>query len=57
MMKIRSGLKTGKVVGETVKKMCQATGLDRCAEKYAQATGKDCGCAKRKAILDILFPW
>ncbi len=56
MLKIRSGLKAGQRIGDAFEKLCQATGLDHCAEKYTQQTGKDCGCAKRHALLDQLFP-
>lgn len=56
-MKIRSGIKIGKLVGEMVEKMCRVAGLDSCAKQYEQAIGKECGCKKRKAILDRLFPW
>jgi hypothetical protein len=57
MNKIRTGLKAGRLVGDTFEKLCKATGLDRCAAKYTQQIGKDCGCAKRKTILDKLFPF
>jgi hypothetical protein len=57
MIKIRTGLKAGKLVGDTLERLGKATGLDKCAEKYTQQTGKDCGCAKRKTILDKLFPF
>jgi hypothetical protein len=57
MIKIRTGLKAGKLVSQAVEKFCQVTGLAKCADKYTQQTGKDCGCDKRKQILDQVFPF
>ena len=55
-MKIRSGLKAGKRLGDWVAQACQATGITASANKYTQVTGKDCSCAKRKEILNQLTP-
>jgi len=55
MMKIRTGIRVGKIASDAFEKFCRVTGLDKCAEKYTQQTGKDCGCAKRKTILDKVF--
>ena len=57
MIKVRTGLKAGKLIGDTLEKFFKAIGLDKRAEKYTQQTGKDCGCAKRKAIFDKLLPF
>jgi hypothetical protein len=57
MILVHTGLKAGKLVGEAVEKIFKTIGLDQRAEKYTQQTGNDCGCEKRKAILDKLCPF
>lgn len=44
-------------LGDTVEKIAKATGLDKVAQVYTKVTGKDCGCAKRKAALNQAVPY
>ena len=53
-MKIRSGFKVGKLLGDWVAQVCQAAGVTESAHKYEQVTGKTCGCEKRQEILNRL---
>ncbi len=46
-----------KGVGDTVEKIAVKTGLSKITEAYTKNTGKDCGCNKRKNILNQLFPY
>ncbi len=48
-MKTKSSLKAGKLVGNSV--------LDKLSQKYTAQTGQDCGCEKRHAVVDKLFPF
>jgi hypothetical protein len=40
--------------GDTVAKFTEATGIDKAVKFIA---GKDCGCDKRKEVLNKLFPY
>jgi hypothetical protein len=49
---------TSKGLGDTIAKFTEATGLDKLAEKAAQAVGKkDCGCKRRQEKLNELVPY
>ncbi|MBN1486164.1 MAG: hypothetical protein JW981_00905 [Anaerolineae bacterium] len=56
-MKTKTHIKAGKLIGDTFARFTHATGMDRLAEKYTEKTGRDCGCDKRRVILDKLFPF
>ena len=43
--------------GDTVEKFTHKTGLNKIAEAYTKVTGKDCGCSKRKDLLNKIFPY
>jgi len=44
--------------GDTIAKITHATGLDKVADKVAKMAGKeDCGCGRRKDILNEMFPY
>ena len=43
-----------KGLGDTVEKITKATGIDKAVKFIA---GEDCGCDKRKDILNNLFPY
>ncbi len=53
---IRTGLHAGKGLGDRIADFTHATGLDKIAEYYTQATGKDCGCSQRQAWLNKICP-
>ena len=44
-------------LGDTVQKIATAVGADKVAKAYEKATGKDCGCSKRKDALNNAFPY
>ena len=44
-------------LGDTVEKITTATGIKKVVDTVAKATGKDCGCNKRKDALNRLFPY
>ena len=46
-----------KGLGDTVEKFTKATGIKRVVDKVAKATGKDCGCSKRKTALNHKYPY
>jgi len=39
-------------LGDTIEKITKATGIKTVVDNIAKATGKDCGCGKRKADLN-----
>lgn len=46
-----------KGLGDTIEKVTTATGIKKAVELVAKATGKDCGCKKRKDTLNRMFPY
>ena len=46
-----------KGLGDTIEKVTTATGIKKVVETVAKATGKDCGCEKRKDALNRAFPY
>jgi hypothetical protein len=44
-------------LGDTVQKITTVTGIRKVVETVAKATGKDCGCNKRKEALNRAFPY
>lgn len=44
-------------LGDTVEKITTVTGIRKVVETVAKATGKDCGCHKRKDALNRAFPY
>jgi hypothetical protein len=55
----RAGLPTmpSEGVGDTLKKVADATGLSHLARLYERATGRPCGCAQRQTKLNEMFPY
>ena len=49
--------KKSKGLGDSIERLTKATGIKKVVEKVAKATGKDCGCNKRKETLNRLFPY
>lgn len=41
-----------KGLGDTIEKVTTATGIKKVVDAVAKATGKDCGCGKRKEALN-----
>jgi hypothetical protein len=46
-----------KGLGDTVEKITTITGIKGIVDRVAQATGKDCGCNKRKEALNKIMPY
>jgi hypothetical protein len=46
-----------KGLGDTVEKITTATGIKKIVEAGAKVLNKDCGCSKRKALLNDKFPY
>ena len=65
MNKVISYLETGKTqlkmkskgLGDTVEKITVATGIKKVVDNVSKATGKDCGCGKRKEKLNKWLPY
>jgi hypothetical protein len=56
-MKVRTEIKVGSGLGDTIEDIIHISGLDRFAKFYTQISGNDCGCQKRKKSLNqIQFP-
>jgi hypothetical protein len=55
-MHVRTDLKAGQGLGDTVADLAHITGMDQLAKLYEQTTGKDCGCQDRRQVLNQLFP-
>jgi len=41
-----------KGLGDTIEKITTATGIKKVVDTVSKATGKDCGCGKRKEALN-----
>lgn len=53
-----TGVKRGSVgLGDTIEKITTATGVKKVVDTVSKATGKDCGCGKRKDALNRMFPY
>lgn len=55
-MRLRTGIKAGKGLGDAIADLSHLTGIDRIANYYEKVTGKDCGCAQRQVTLNRLVP-
>ena len=54
-MKVRTGLKVGAGLGDTVAEIAHVTGMDTLAKTYEQVTGNSCGCKERQEKLNQIF--
>jgi len=46
-----------KGLGDTVERFTKATGIKNLVDKVTEFTGKDCGCKKRKNLLNKIFSY
>ena len=46
-----------KGLGDTIEKITKATGIKKVVQQVSKATGKDCGCNKRRDTLNRVFPY
>ena len=44
-------------LGDTIEKITKATGIKKVVDTVSKATGKDCGCGKRRDSLNRVFPY
>lgn len=44
-------------LGDTVAKVARVSGIERAVKWLERATGKPCGCAERRALLNRLVPY
>lgn len=44
-------------LGDTIERVTTVTGIKAVVDAIADKTGKDCGCAKRKELLNQKFPY
>ena len=51
------GTKTIKGLGDLIETVTTFTGIKAATEAVSKATGKDCGCAKRRDALNERFPF
>ena len=49
--------KKSKGLGDSIEKFTKATGIKKVVDKVSEVTGKDCGCNKRRDILNKRFPY
>ena len=50
-------VKVDRGLGDTIERITTATGIKTVVDAIAEKTGKDCGCAKRKELLNQKFPY
>jgi len=43
--------------GDSIERFTKATGIKKVVDTVVKATGKDCGCNKRKDALNRAFPY
>ena len=55
-MKVRTDIKTGRGLGDTVADLAHITGMDKVAQFYERVTGKSCGCDQRRETLNQVLP-
>jgi len=48
---------TSRLMGDAVEKVTKATGVKYVVDRVSKATGKDCGCGRRKDSLNRQFPF
>ena len=44
-------------LGDTIEEIPRATRIKNIVDHISNKTGKDCGCAKRQAALNKMFPY
>ena len=50
-------VKRSEGVGDTIEKITTFTGIKAVVDTISKITGKDCGCAENKVILNQMFPY
>jgi len=44
-------------LGDSIEKFTTTTGIKKVVDAISKKVGKDCGCKKRKAVLNKKFPY
>jgi len=44
-------------LGDSIEKITKATGIKKVVDEVSKRTGRDCGCQKRKEMLNKKFPY
>ena len=44
-------------LGDSIERFAQTTGIKKIVDTVSKVTGKDCGCGKRKEMLNKKFPY
>lgn len=44
-------------LGDTITKIAEAVGANKITEAYTKVTGRDCGCNKRRTLLNQIMPY
>ena len=57
LMPLPKGYKKSRGLGDTIEKITKTTGIKKVVDTISKATGKDCGCSKRKDTLNRVFPY
>lgn len=57
LLQVKKNKMKSKGLGDTVEKITTATGIKKVVETVSKATGKDCGCSRRKDALNRIFPY
>jgi len=55
MKRTRIGESRG--LGDSIEKLTTSLGIKKAVDTVAKATGKDCGCNKRRDSLNRMFPY
>ena len=54
-MKLKTGIKAGKGLGDIVDDFTRVTGLKAATESISRLTGQDCGCEARRERLNQIW--
>ncbi len=55
IMSWKNILKEDRGLGDTIERVTTATGIKKAVDYVSEKTGKDCGCSKRKKVLNRRF--
>ncbi len=57
MLNNKIKMEKSKGLGDSIEKFTTATGIKKVVDTVSKATGKPCGCGKRKDTLNRVFPY
>tara|TARA_R100001443_G_scaffold6485_1_gene15354 strand:- start:17254 stop:17421 length:168 start_codon:yes stop_codon:yes gene_type:complete len=50
-------MEESKGLGDSIEKFTTTTGIKKVVDAISKKVGKDCGCKKRKAVLNKKYPY